>query len=85
MSKENRKDPVADRLDVVIRLLLEEQRDRHEDITIGDQILILEDAGLKPSEAGKILGIESTQLTKYVTAAKNKKLKDKLSKKRKGS
>ncbi len=82
MSRPGKRDPVVDRLDAAIRLMLEDQRDKNEDITVGDQILVLEDAGLSPAEAGKILGIDSGQLTKYIKKAKNKKLKIKLEKKK---
>ncbi len=84
MPKEEQRNPVAERLDAMLRLLLDEQRYREEGITIGDQILVLKDAGLKSSEIGKILGVESNQLTKYIIGAKNKRLKDKLARKTKG-
>lgn len=73
------------RLDALIRIALDSQKDRDEEITIGDQILMLEDAGLLPSEAGSVLGIDSSQLTKYTNKAKNKKLRAKMTKKRKGN
>ena len=69
-------------MDAILRLMLEAQKERNEELTIGDQLLILQDAGLSPSEAGKILGISSDQLTKYVVAAKNQKLKEKIEKKK---
>lgn len=72
------------RLDALIRIALESQKVRDEETTIGDQILMLEDAGLLPSEAGGVLGIDSGQLTPYIKKAKNKKLKAKMAKKRKG-
>jgi hypothetical protein len=62
--------------------MLEDQRVRNEGLTIGDQLLILQDAGLAPSEAGKIFGIASQQLTPYVKTAKNQKLRRKLERKR---
>lgn len=73
------------RLDALIRITLDSQRNRDEEITIGDQILMLGDAGLLPSEAGGVLGIDSGQLTKYTNKAKNKKLRAKLAKKRRES
>ncbi len=73
---------IARRLDALIRPMLESQRKVDEEPTIGDQLLLLEDAGLSPSEAGRILGIESRQLPAYVRKAKNKKLKLKAEKKR---
>lgn len=71
------------RLDALIRITLEKHRDNDEELTVGDQILMLEDAGLLPSEAGSVLGIGSSQLTPYIKKAKNKKLRAKLAKKRK--
>ncbi len=81
--KENKaSDSMIRRMDAILRLLLERLRETNEDLTIGDQLLILQDAGLTPAEAGNVLGIESTQLTKYVKAAKNQKLRKKVEKRR---
>jgi hypothetical protein len=73
------------RLDALIRITLDSHKGQNEEINVGDQILMLEDAGLLPSEAGSVLGIDSRQLTKYVNKAKNKKLRAKLAKKRSGN
>ena len=81
MPKDKELDPVSKRLDAALRLLLDLQRDRDPEITIGDQILVLEDSGLTQGEAGKILGVPSNQIPSYLRSAKNKKLKAKLEKK----
>ena len=84
MSKANNVDVtgIERRLDALIRITLGNRKDQDDEITVGDQILMLEDAGLLPSEAGSVLGIDSSQLTKYINKAKNKRLKAKLAKKR---
>lgn len=70
------------RLDALLRITLEDQKIHDEETTIGDQILLLEDAGLSPSDVGGILGIDSRQLFPYIRKAKNKKLKLKVEKRR---
>lgn len=75
-------DRVKKRLDVVIRLFLEYQREKDSKITVGDQILLMEDAGLPPGEAGSILGIDATQVASYTRYAKNVELKKKVSRKK---
>jgi hypothetical protein len=71
------------RLDALIRIALDSRTDQDEEVNLGDQILMLEDAGLLPSEAGSVLGIDSGQLTKYIKNAKNNKLREKVANKRK--
>ena len=80
MSRRKEVDPLTARLDTLIRLKLEEMRDRDENITIGDQILILYDSGLTQSEAAKILGVPSNQIPSYLRNATNKRLLAKLEK-----
>lgn len=75
-------DPLVTRLDALLRLMLERQREADDSITVGDQILTLEDCGLSPSESGSILGVESNQIPSYLRSAKNQKLRAKLSKKK---
>lgn len=84
MSKANNVDVsgIERRLDALIRITLESEKNRDQTVTIGDQILLLEDAGLLPSEAGGVFGIDSGQLTPYIKSAKNKKLKAKLAKRK---
>jgi hypothetical protein len=82
MKEDESLDPIVRRIDAIIRLLLVNQRVADETMTTGDQLLILQDAGLSPSEAGRILGIASTQLSKYLKVAKNQQLKRKLEQKR---
>jgi len=72
------------RLDAILRLLLEKQR-KDDSVNVGDQILMLQDAGLSQSAAGRILGIEGNQIPSYIRRATNKRLRDKLAKKRGGS
>ena len=73
---------IAQRLDAILRLLLERQRERDPKITTGDQLLLLQDCGLSSSESGSILGIKSNQVASYVRFAKKKQLKEKVSRKK---
>jgi len=68
-------------LRALLRLALEEQRERNEDLTIGDQILILQDSGLAQGQAARILGIPPNQVASYLRNVTNKKLLAKLVKK----
>jgi Fic family protein len=74
MSKQKQSDPIIARLDALIRVGLEAQKERDETITVGDQILILQDAGLTRAEASKILGIPSNQVPSYLRSVSNKRL-----------
>ncbi len=74
-------DPSTKRLDAILRLLLDHLRERNPEMTVGDQILVLQDVGLSQGEAGKILGVPSNQIPSYLRNVKNKKLKTKLEKK----
>jgi hypothetical protein len=65
-------DPVADRLDVIIRLLLDRERRQDKQITVGEQLVMLESAGLRPRDAAKILGLDVGQLTSYRRSAGKK-------------
>lgn len=71
------------RLDALLRIILDYQR-KNEGVNVGDQILVLQDAGLSQTDAGRILGVDGNQIPSYLRGAENKKLKDKLDKKRKG-
>jgi hypothetical protein len=62
----------------MLRLALEEQRERNEDLTVGDQILILQDSGMVQAEAARILGIPPNQIASYLRNVSNKKLLAKL-------
>jgi hypothetical protein len=63
---------VSDRLDVIIRLLLEQQKKESKQ-TVGDQIVFLESTGLEGKDVAKILGIDVGQLTSYRRSAKPKR------------
>ena len=78
MPSRNERDALVARLDALLRLNLEEIRAANENITIGDQILILQDSGLSRPEAAKILGISSNQVASYLRSVTNKKLLRKL-------
>lgn len=58
-------DPIVERLDVIIRLLLDREKRSEKNITIGDQLAKLESAGLRPTDAAKILGLDLNQLPSY--------------------
>jgi len=68
-------------LRALLRVTLEEQRERNESLTIGDQILILQDSGLAQGQAARILGVPPNQVTSYLRNVTNKKLFTKLVKK----
>ncbi len=69
-------DAVSSRLDVIIRLLLERERKDNEEITIGDQIVMLESTGLKGRDVARIFGIDVGQLPSYRRGAKKAKRKN---------
>ena len=75
---------ITARLDAILRIMLDYQR-RSEGVKIGDQILVLQDAGLTQTDAGRILGVEGNQIPSYLRGAENNKLKEKLAKKRTGT
>lgn len=79
MAKDTDMAAVSNRLDAVLRLILDYQRETSKaDITVGDQILAMMDAGLGQGEAGKILGVPSNQIPSYLKKAKNQTLLKKL-------
>ena len=69
-------------LRALLRVALEEQRERNEELTIGDQILLLEDSGLTQAQASRILGIPPNQAPSYLRNVTNKRLLEKLGKKK---
>ena len=73
MTPNKKNDPVADRLDVIIRLLLDRERKQEKDVTIGSQLIMLESAGLRPTDAAKILGPDVNQLSSYRRSASKKR------------
>jgi hypothetical protein len=62
---------MSKRLDVIIRLLLEEQA-KDGKLQRGDQLLILDSAGLSTSEIGKILGQQSKDISSRLKKLKGK-------------
>ena len=58
-------EPVTKRLDVIVRLLLDSWQQGGEKKTTREKLIFLEGAGLSPSEAARILGINPHQLTSY--------------------
>ena len=84
MPKTDSSPGITVRLDAILRILLDFQR-RSEGAKVGDQILVLQDAGLSQADAGRILGVEGNQIPSYLRVASNKKLKEKLTKKRTGA
>ena len=61
MKKDLDRDAVAKRLDVVIRLLIEDQKINNK-IDIGQQILVLKSAGLSNTEIAGVLGVKATSI-----------------------
>jgi hypothetical protein len=66
-------DPVSSRLDAIIRLMLERQRGEDKTITVGDQIVTLESAGLQGKDVARILGVDVGQLPSYRRSAKKRR------------
>jgi predicted ArsR family transcriptional regulator len=81
MPRQRDVDPLVARLDALLRLNLEDMRTKDDNITIGDQILLLQDSGMSRTEAAKVLGIQTNQVPSYLRNATNKKLLAKLEKK----
>lgn len=71
----NEREPIANRLDAMLRLMLDEQRARDKTIKISDQIVMLESTGLEGKEVAKVLGIDVGQLASYRRYATNGKRK----------
>ena len=83
MSDENQPWASAESLlRALLRVALEEQRARNEELTIGDQILLLQDSGLTQGQASRILGISPNQAPSYLRNVTNKRLLEKLAKKK---
>lgn len=80
MSKED-VSAITARLDAILRAILDFQR-KSEGAKVGDQILVLQDVGLSQTDAGRILGVPGNQIPSYLRSAENKKLKEKLAKRR---
>lgn len=66
-------DDIVKRLDALIRLTLEEQRGRDDKLTIGDQIVMLESAGLAGKDVARIMELDVNQLPSYRRRAKSVK------------
>ena len=83
MSDENQPWASAESLlRALLRVALEEQRARNEELTIGYQILLLQDSGLTQGQASRILGISPNQAPSYLRNVTNKRLLEKLAKKK---
>lgn len=80
LSEVENNDRIATRLDVIIRMLLDYQKEQDKGLATGDQLIFLEKLGLSSTEAAKILGLNPNQLTSYRRYAKteNKKADNKL-------
>lgn len=70
-------EPVANRLDAIIRLLVEYLK-QEKNWNAGDLVLYLQSSGLRRVEIAKILGVKNTSLPSIVASAKNKDLLEKL-------
>lgn len=71
---------IVARLNGLLRLTLDQQRESNKTL-VGDQILVLMDAGLSQTDSGRILGVPPNQIPSYLKKAKNKVLLKKLKKK----
>jgi hypothetical protein len=70
-------DPVSNRLDAILRLLVEYLK-QEKNWNAGDIVLLLQSSGLRGVEIAKILGVKDTSLPGIIAYAKNKDLKEKL-------
>ena len=83
MPKGDELSPESARLNAILRLMLDYQREKKKDTTTtGDQILYLMDAGVPQADACKILGIDPSQAPSYFRFAQNKALLEKFGKRR---
>ncbi len=75
--EDKKRDPVAIRLDAIIRLLMDGQRPRDPDkkITLAEQVLMLHDIGLTDTEIGIIIGYQRKNVAAIRTNAKKAKKK----------
>lgn len=62
---------ISKRLDVIIRLLLEQPQ--NEKMKIAEQLMLLDSAGLSSGDIGKILGRESKNIASSLNTLKKKK------------
>ena len=67
-------DDIKKRLDVLIRLMLEQQL-KDGNMKRSEQLSILSSAGLTPGEIGKILGQASKNISSQLISNKKKKIK----------
>ncbi len=70
--EEASEDPVAKRLDALLRLIIETSKPKaRENFTVGDAARLLYSAGLAPTEVAKILGKKkASDVSKYLYAKK---------------
>jgi len=73
MSQDNQ---IVKRLDVIIRLLLEQQN-QEGNMKSEDQLLLMDSTGLTSSEIGRILNQEAKNVSSRIIKAKKKSLKSK--------
>jgi hypothetical protein len=81
MPKSDEPSSESARLNALLRLMLDDQREKKGTL-IGDQILVLMDAGVPQADACKILGVDPNQAPSYFRRAQNKDLLQKLGKRR---
>lgn len=71
VKNEEQRNPTDRRLDALIRLLVEVNKDRGKKLSEPEAALILTSAGLTPTEVAKILGKKSaTQISSYLYGKK---------------
>jgi hypothetical protein len=75
MKPKDSSDPIAKRLDVIIRILMDFRKQQDDTLNSGDQLVFLETMHLPSTEAAHILGLDPNQLTSYRKRAKEGKKK----------
>ena len=80
-STKNDGDAVIARLNGLLRLTLDKQREDN-NTTVGDQILVLVDAGIPQADACRIIGVDPNQAPSYFKSVKNKVLLKRIRQKR---
>lgn len=76
MGKKESKDPVVERLDVLIRLFIEKNKTDKKKFSEGEAARILKSVGLTPTEIAKILGkAKATDISAHLYKKGKKKKK----------
>jgi len=73
--EKDEKNHIVKRLDIIIRLLMEEQI-KNKKMKRSEQLRILDSVGLRPNEIGNIMGQKSKDISSQLVRLKKKKTKE---------